>query len=182
MGRARDFEGLNMVLAYTFVRSEFEGTDGNYIPTAWDNRHLLSITGTKLIGKTWNAGFRWRYVGGAPYTPYDLDKSSLIDAWNVTGQAYLDYSKFNSERLKGFNQLDIRIDKKFYFDRWSLMLYFDVQNVLNYKADQPDIVVLQTDAFGVPLVDPTDPSRYLLKYITAETGTVLPTLGIIIEI
>ncbi len=182
MGRARDFEGLNMVFAYTFVRSEFEGTDGNYIPTAWDNRHLISVTATKTIGESWDAGFRWRYVGGAPYTPFDTDKSSFIDAWNVLGQGYLDYDRFNSERLKGFSQLDIRIDKQFYFDRWSLMLYLDVQNVYNFKADQPDILVLQTDEAGTPLVNPLDPQRYLLKYIEAEAGTVLPTIGIIIEI
>ncbi len=182
MGRARDFEGLNMVLAYTFVRSEFKGTEGNYIPTAWDNRHLISVTATKKIGKSWNAGLRWRFVGGAPYTPYDTDKSSYIDAWNVTGQGYLDYSRFNTERLKGFSQLDLRIDKQFYFDKWSLMLYADVQNVYNFKADQPDILVLQTDGNGAPVVNPLDPQRYLLKYIDAEAGTVLPTIGIIIEI
>jgi len=182
MGRARDFEGLNMVFAYTFVRSEFKGTEGNYIPTAWDNRHLISVTATKKIGKSWNAGLRWRFVGGAPYTPYDTDKSSYIDAWNVTGQGYLDYSRFNTERLKGFSQLDLRIDKQFYFDKWSLMLYADVQNVYNFKADQPDILVLQTDGNGAPVVNPLDPQRYLLKYIDAEAGTVLPTIGIIIEI
>jgi len=182
MGRARDLEGLNMVFSYTFVRSEFEGTDGKYIPTAWDNRHLLSVTATKSIGKSWDAGFRWRYVGGAPYTPFDTDKSSYIDAWNVTGQGYLDYSRFNSERLKGFSQLDIRVDKQFYFDKWSLMLYVDVQNVYNFKADQPDILVLQTNNDGSALVDPLDPERYLLKFIEAEAGTVLPTIGIIIEI
>ena len=182
MGRARDFEGLNMVFSYTYVRSEFEGSDGKYIPTAWDNRHLISMTATKSIGKSWDAGFRWRYVGGAPYTPYDTDKSSYIDAWKVSGQGYLDYSSFNSERLKGFHQLDLRIDKQFYFDRWSLMLYLDVQNVYNFKADQPDILVLQTDPAGAPIVNPLDPERYLLKYIDAEAGTVLPTIGIIIEI
>jgi hypothetical protein len=182
MGRAREFNGLNMVFSYTFVRSEFEGTSGGYIPTAWDNTHMISVTATQSIGKTWDAGFRWRYVGGAPYTPFDENRSSYIDAWNVTGQGYLDYSKFNTVRLRGFNQLDIRIDKQFYFDRWSLMLYLDVQNVLNYKADQPDILVLQTDSNGTPLVNPLDPERYLLKYIDAEAGTVLPTLGIIIEI
>jgi hypothetical protein len=182
MGRAREFEGLNLVFAYTYVRSEFLGTDGNYIPSAWDNRHLLSITGTKNLGETWNVGFKWRYVGGAPYTPYNEQKSSLIEAWDVTGQGYLDYSRYNTLRLRGFNQLDIRVDKKFYFDRWSLMLYVDVQNVLNYKAQQPDILVLQTDAAGAPLIDTNDPQRYLLKYIKADSGTVLPTLGIIIEI
>lgn len=182
MGRAREFEGLNLVFAYTYVRSEVLGTDGNYIPSAWDNRHLFSITGTKNLGETWNVGFKWRYVGGAPYTPFDEQKSSLIEAWNVTGQGYLDYTRYNTLRLRGFNQLDIRVDKKFYFDRWSLMLYVDVQNVLNYKAQQPDILVLQTDAAGAPLIDPLDPQRYLLKYIKADSGTVLPTLGIIIEI
>jgi hypothetical protein len=182
MGRARDFEGLNMVFAYTFVRSEFKGADGGYIPTAWDNRHLLSVTATRNIGKSWDAGFRWRYVGGAPYTPYDTDRSSFIDAWNVSGQGYLDYDRFNTGRLKGFSQLDIRIDRQFYFNRWSLMLYLDVQNVYNFKADQPDILVLQTDEAGTPLVDPLDPRRYMLKFIEAEAGTVLPTIGIIIEI
>jgi len=176
MGRARDFNGLNAVFSYTFVRSEFEGTGGNYIPTAWDNRHLISVTATQGIGKSWDAGFRWRFVGGAPYTPFDLDKSSFIDAWNVTGQGYLDYANFNSGRLKGFSQLDIRIDKQFYFDRWSLMLYLDVQNVYNFKAQQPPILVLDPDQTGAL------PGRYNLKFIDGDAGTVLPTIGIIIEI
>ncbi len=182
MGRVRELAGLNTVFAYTFVRSEFKGSDGNYIPTAWDNRHLFSFTATKKLGETWNVGLRWRYVGGAPYTPYDLEKSSLKEAWDVTGQGYLDYSKYNTERLKAFNQLDIRVDKQFYFRKWSLMLYADVQNVLNSKADQPDILVQQTDTAGAPLTDPEDPGRYLLKFIPAELGTVLPTIGIIFEI
>jgi len=182
MGRVRDLEGLNMVFAYTYVRSEFKGPGGNFIPTAWDNRHLLSATATKNLGKTWDLGFKWRLVGGAPYTPYDLDKSSLREAWDVTGQGYLDYADYNSARLKAFNQLDLRIDKQFYFSKWSLMLYADVQNVLNFKADQPDLLILQTDAAGTPIIDPVDPSRYLLKLIDAESGTVLPTIGIIIEL
>jgi len=176
MGRARDFNGLNAVFSYTFVRSEFEGSGGSYIPTAWDNRHLISVTATQGIGKSWDAGFRWRFVGGAPYTPFDLDKSSYIDAWDVTGQGYLDYSNFNSGRLKGFSQLDIRIDKQFYFDRWSLMFYLDVQNVYNYKAEQPPILVLDPDQTGAL------PDRYKLKFIDGDAGTVLPTIGIIIEI
>jgi hypothetical protein len=182
MGRVRDLEGLNMVFAYTFVRSEFRGTDGVYIPTAWDNRHLLSATATRSFGKSWDIGFKWRLVGGAPYTPYDLDKSSLREAWDVTGQGYLDYATYNSARLKAFNQLDLRVDKQFFFSKWSLMIYADVQNVLNFKADQPDLLILQTDGTGAPLVDPSDPDRYLLKFINAESGTVLPTIGIIIEL
>lgn len=182
MGRIRDFKGLNMVFAYTFVRSEFKGTDESYIPTAWDNRHLISATATKNLGETWNIGFKWRYVGGAPYTPYDVEKSMNKEAWDVRGKAYLDYSQYNTERLKAFNQLDVRVDKQFYFRKWSLMLYADVQNILNFKADQQDILVPLTDSNGIPVTDPGNPDMYMPNYLPAESGTVLPTVGIIIEI
>jgi hypothetical protein len=33
----------------------------------------------------------------------------------------------------------------------------------------------------VPLDDPADPSKYRLKYIDSEAGTILPTVGVIIE-
>lgn len=170
-----------MVFAYTYVRSEFSGYYGNYIPTAWDNRHLISVTGTIKIKKNWDAGFRFRYVGGAPYTPYDVEKSSLKEAWDIQGQGYLDYTNFNSLRLKGFSQLDIRIDKRYFFKNWSLMLYVDIQNVLNSKADQPSILIRETSSNGIPVTDPSDPTRYKLKYISGTSGTVLPTVEIIIE-
>ncbi len=182
MGRIRDLSGLNMVFAYTYVRSEFKDVSGLYIPSAWDNRNLFSMTGTKKFGRNWNVGLKWRLVGGAPYTPYDVDKSSIKDAWNLNGQGYLDYSRFNSERLKAFNQLDVRLDKQLFFKNWSLMLYLDIQNLLNHKADQPGILIPESDASGIPVTDPDDPARYLLKYIKADTGTVLPSIGIIIEI
>jgi hypothetical protein len=126
-------------------------------------------------------GIKWRLVGGAPYTPYDYEKSSYKIAWDLQGQGYLDYSKFNTLRLKAFHQLDIRVDKQFFFGGWSLMLYADVQNVYNFKADQPPILVRETDSNGSPVTDPSDPRKYILKYLPNETGTVLPTVGIIIE-
>ena len=57
----------------------------------------------------------------------------------------------------------------------------DIQNVYNFKADLPPSLVQKTDATGTPLTDPHDPSRYLLKFIDTNSGTVLPTIGIMIE-
>jgi hypothetical protein len=62
------------------------------------------------------------------------------------------------------------------------MLYADIQNILNFKAEQPALLILQTDETGVPLIDPEDSSRYLLKFVQSDIGTILPTVGIIIEI
>jgi hypothetical protein len=175
LGRLKEFKKTNLIFSYTFVRSEFRGNDMRWIPSSWDNRHLLNITATKKFSRNWDLGFKWRFVGGAPYTPYDPDKSSLRAAWDLQGQGYLDYSLFNSLRLKGFHQLDIRIDKQYFFKSWSLMLYTDVQNVYNHQADQPPILIRDPDS------ENPDPLRYNLIYINGIEGTILPTIGVIIE-
>jgi hypothetical protein len=177
--RERDFRGFNVILSYTFVRSEFQER-GQWVPSAWDNRHLLNLLVQRSFNK-WDVGFRWRLVGGTPYTPFDVEYSSRIDVWNTNFRGYPDFSRYNQERLRGAHQLDIRVDRQFYFNRWSLMFYVDIQNAYNFKSDVPPVYVLSRDANGLPLIDPNDPNRYMLKRLNLDGGTVLPTLGIIFE-
>ena len=61
------------------------------------------------------------------------------------------------------------------------MLYVDIQNLYNHKADQPDLLIRETDSNGNPVTDPSNPLKYKMKYLKNESGTVLPTIGIIIE-
>jgi hypothetical protein len=181
LGRVKEFKKLNLVFSYTYVRSEFRGFDSRWIPSSWDNKNLFSLTATRKFSLNWEIGLKWRFVGGAPYTPYDFEKSSLKAAWDLQGQGYLDYSKFNSLRLKAFHQLDLRIDKQYFYTSWSLMLYADIQNVYDFRADQPPILIRESDINKLPVTDPSDPLKYSLKYIKNSSGTVLPTIGIIME-
>ena len=178
----RNLKGLNLVVSYTFVRSLADQSGGKYIPTAWDNRNIINITGLQSFKHNWDFGFKWRYVGGAPYTPWDLNKSSLVTAWNAQGRAYPDYSRFNELRYKPYHQLDIRIDKSYYFNKWMLRFYLDVQNVYNSKAEMQDNLVRAEDVNNIPLPPFGDPSRYALKAIPSDgSGTILPTIGLIIQ-
>jgi hypothetical protein len=179
--RFKDLLGFKGVMTYTYVRSEFTDIKGEYVPSAWDNRHLFTVTATRSFKRNWDLGFKWRFIGGSPYTPWDMEKSSIKEAWDAQGRGYLDYSQFNKERLTAFQQLDLRIDKAYYYKNWSLMLYFDIQNAYNFQYDNPPALLQQTDASGVPLTDPNDSSRYLLKTIDSTSGTILPTVGIMIE-
>lgn len=186
--RNKNLLGFNTLISYTLVRSESAKMDGNlnptsgFIPTSWDNEHLISITATRTFKRGWDVGFKWRFVGGAPYTPYDLQTSALIDVWNTRNQAVLDYGKFNTLRLGGFHQLDVRVDKMYYFNKWTLNLYVDVQNIYNFKGEEADNFITETDINGNPIVNPSDPTRYLLKKLKNDgSGTILPTIGIIIE-
>lgn len=177
-----DLKGINLILSYTLVRSQSEDLAGKNIPTSWDNRHILNVTALRDLKRNWSVGFKWRFVGGAPYTPWDLDKSSLASGWDAQGRAYPDYSRFNELRLKSFHQLDLRIDKGYFFRTWSMSLYIDVQNVYGFKADEVDPLVRISAADGSFVPASGNPSRYQLKSLT-ETGggTILPTIGVIVE-
>ena len=177
--RINSTEGFNFNLSYTLVRSEFTDGTGTYIPSSWDSKHLLVLTTTKDLNKGWRVGGRWRFVGGLPYTPWDLDKSSLVEAWNLIGGPYLDYSKLNTLRFNPFHQLDLRVDKAFYLQKLTAKFYIDIQNLYNFQADQQPIVVRETDGNGNFLLTDNG-TRYVLKQIDNTTGTVLPTIGVII--
>ena len=180
--RNADFYKFNFIMTYTFVRSEFTDYAGKYVPSAWDNRHLLNVTLGRKFKRNWEVGAKWRFAGGQPYTPWDMDKSSLVTAWNAQGRGYLDYGAFNTLRLRSFNQLDIRIDKGYYYKKWSLMFYLDIQNVLGYKAQQPDILVnTQEDGSVVKYIDDKGQERYKLRTIPNKAGTVLPAIGVMAE-
>ncbi len=186
LAQEKNIKGFNVILSYTFVRSEFQDYWGTYIPSAWDNKHILNITVRKTFKRNWDIGAKWRFVGSAPYTPYDEEKSSIRQAWDSRNMAFLDYSQFNTLRLGSFNQLDMRIDKQYFFKKWSLNLYVDIQNVLNYKVTQQDILT-NLDENGNPNIDPEtatkpyDEQKYILRGLPDESGTIVPTIGIIVE-
>ncbi len=112
-----------------------------------------------------------------------MELSSRVNAWDVQGMGYLNYARFNRERLSSFHQLDIRVDKQFYLNNFSLMLYLDVQNVYNFKATQPPILILEEDEAGMPIVyEENGIMRYRLKELQNNIGNILPSIGIIIII
>lgn len=74
-----------------------------------------------------------------------------------------------------------RFGKGWYFEKWSLNLYLDIQNLYGYVAETPPVFTVQTDENDQPLVDPNDPSRYQYDILETSSGTVLPTLGVIVE-
>jgi TonB dependent receptor/CarboxypepD_reg-like domain/TonB-dependent Receptor Plug Domain len=130
--------------SYTFFYSKFSDSFYNYTPSSWDSRNLISLIAGKKFKKGWELGLKYRLSGGAPYTPYDLVESQRT--YTITGQGVSDYSKLNSERLPTFNQLDVRIDKKYNFKRTSLNIYLDFQNALMSKSVAKDYYTFKRNA------------------------------------
>ncbi len=126
---AHDFFGW---ISYTLSRSERR----DHPDTAWrrfqyDQTHILTLVGSYLLPRGWQVGLRFRYVTGNPTTPvagayYDSNVDRYVPIW---GPVY-------SARLGSFNQLDVRFDKTWTYDRWRLSLYLDLQNV--YDRQNPE--------------------------------------------
>lgn len=171
---------VNVIGSATLYSSEYRrGRGDRYIASAWDNRLVVNVSGTYDFGRHWSAGAKLSAIGGAPYTPYDVELSSLKQAWDAQGRPYYDYSRYNSERLPAFAQLDVRVDKVFYFKRWMLGFYVDIQNITGSKLRQPD-VLMSTGIVENPTA-PVSEQRYRMKYIPQSSGSLVPTLGITVE-
>lgn len=175
-----NYKNFTSTITYTLFKSEFTGDDGVYRPSNWDTRNMINVLGSYDLPKNWNVAFRWRYVGGAPYSPIDMDLSTNKDAWSVNNRPYIDYVNFNTLRLKDSHQLDLRLDKEFYFDKMMLNFYLDVQNAYNFQSESVPIYT-NKDASGMIMNDPGNPEKHILRQIQTYNGTVLPAIGVMVK-
>jgi hypothetical protein len=101
-------------LAYTLSRS-LRVVDGIVVPSDWDERHILNL----VVGYRWPRNYstsaRFHYNSGRPY-PLFVERPP--NGNEVDGYIH----------LPGFPQLDLRGDKRFFFDNYVLDVYLEVVN------------------------------------------------------
>jgi hypothetical protein len=173
------------ILSYTYYRSLFSGLNKKLIASSWDNRHLLSVTWGYKFPKNWELGLKFRYQGGAPFTPFD-EANSRIN-YQTQGKGVLNYNLLNSQRIGGFNSSDVRIDKKWNFKKITLDVFLDVTNW--YIAKNPAIPeytferTADNKAFkttdGLPIK--ADGSNAIPTRVKNDDPFVTPSIGLIVE-
>ncbi len=180
MARGEIAKRLSSIASLTIYKSEYRSSiESGYLPSAWDNGYIFNLNATYSLPRNWSVAAKFSAIGGAPYTPYDIALSSLVGEWDTNAQAQLDYSLHHSERLKGYYQLDLRVDKNYYFKNWGLGIYLDIQNITVSQIIKADIPLSTGEIEDSSL--PYDQQRYVMNYIANESGVMLPTIGISIE-
>ena len=171
---------VTLVGSATMYKSEYKADkEAPYIPSAWDNRFITNISAVYELPRYWSIGAKISAIGGAPYTPYDETASSMKQYWDAAGRPAYDYSRYNQERLDPYYQIDLRVDKNFYFNRWTLGLYLDLQNVTFSKIRQPDAWLSTGE-----VINPDDlpfEQRYALEVLELYSGTIIPAIGVTVE-
>ncbi len=115
-------------LAYTWSKSLRSDPKNAEYSFEYDQTHNLNLISAYEFKNNWKLSGRYRYVTGNPNTPitgaiYDADNEVY---YPIRGPLY-------SQRNKDFQQLDLRIDKKFILDKEIWSIYLDIQNILNIK-------------------------------------------------
>jgi hypothetical protein len=162
-GRGRIYGGELMVrqalskwffgwISYTLMRSERKDCAScQWRLFDFDTTHILIIAAHAYLPKGFEVGARFRYITGYPYTVayggwYDAD----VDVYSPA------QGPVNTGRLAAFNQLDVRFDKTFLFQRWILKAYLDITNIYNnpnVELNQPNYDFTRRAALtGLPII------------------------------
>ena len=80
-----------------------------------------------------------------------------------------------------YNQLDIRIDKTWYWKNLSLNFYFDVQNFYGSESTSQSYLIPMLDENGNKQINSSDTTKYNLEAIENTSGNVLPRFGVILD-
>ncbi len=186
LAQKRTVNNFYGIMAYTFGHSKFSNAAGNLLPSSWDSRHIVAVTAGKYLNRNWNLGARFRMQSGLPETPYDLQRSALVNIWNIANGPLQDFNLLNSKRGNLSHQLDLRAEKKWIFRKWQFTAYIDIVNAYGSKSpSRLPVVNLQRDSNNNGIVaNPTDPENqqyYLLETGESDRSTPLPYFGFIFE-
>ncbi len=116
---AKDFYGL---IAGSYSKATYKGLDNVWRDRVYDNRFNFAVEGGYKPNNDWEFSLRWLYAGGAPFTPFDEAAS------RASFKGVLDETKVNSQRLPDFHSLNIRADKRFHFEKTTMIIYLSIWN------------------------------------------------------
>ncbi len=112
---------------YSYSVIEHKAIDGVYRPGEYDNKHVINFVSGYRINKKHEISLKWRYAGGRPYTPFDIEKSTSLD----TG--VLDLERINELRYKAYSRVDLRYDSRDFYEKFTMISYVSIENLLDNK-------------------------------------------------
>jgi hypothetical protein len=172
------------VASYSYFKSSYTDFSGKFIPSAWENVHLLSLTAGYKLNRNWELGLKFRFQGGTPYTPFDSVASRLN--FLTLRQGVLDYSRLNTLRVNPFNSSDLRIDKKYYYKKATLDFFLDITNWYGSTSVAPSAYIFESNPDGTFKTTDgksinKDGSNAIPSLADGNQVFITPTIGFILE-
>jgi len=147
-------------ISLAYSKSEYTAGNGLTYPGQFDQQFILNIAGGYKFNENWEVSSKFRYFSGVPFTPVYRPEDNTENPGSIQNLP----DEYLSDRLNTQGILDIRVDRYFNFNAWRLVVFLDVQNVLNNRYEI------------IPRYDFWED-----KVITNNSIGILPSIGISAE-
>jgi hypothetical protein len=103
-------------------------------PYDYDEPNVLTMVGNYKINPGWDAGLKFLYDTGHPWTPVTSasQESATVNGQPTTFYA-AQYAPVNSARLPDYVRLDFSTSIKTVYDTWEWKIYLDIVNLTGAK-------------------------------------------------
>ena len=108
------------LLSLTYSQTEYTSLNGLKAPGTYDQRWILNLSAGYVFNENYQMGIKFRLSTGSPYTPFELNGTQLL-------------SNYNKNNFPVNHSLDVRVERRWNFERTALITYIDVQNIYNRK-------------------------------------------------
>ena len=115
------------LISGSVFKSRYRDLNGKWHNRMYDNQYVFNVVGGYKPNNKWEFSLRWTYAGGVPYTPFDVEASRQINS------GVIDQTRINKERNPAYHTLNVRFDRRFNFNRSSLVTYLNLYNAYNRK-------------------------------------------------
>lgn len=141
------------------VVNQYDNTKDYY--ASFDRTHIINIIFGYKISPEWQVGAKWRYMTSELFTPVTDDNGGrTISNGRVVFDPVYDETRKNTQRLKPWHRLDIRVDRFFNYSWGFGNYFFEVLNA--YVRDNPTTIGWD-DARPISLTNP---------YVVNDFGTL----------
>lgn len=117
--------GFYGLASLSLFNAKYKGLDGTWRNRITNNNFTAGVEAGYKNASGWEFSFRWIYAGGPPYTPFDINKSME----EKTG--IKDLNRINEARYPDYHSLNLRVEKRFYFQSSNLVAYISIWNAYN---------------------------------------------------
>ncbi|HPO54755.1 MAG TPA: TonB-dependent receptor [Ignavibacteriaceae bacterium] len=130
------------ILSLTYSESRFKALDGVERKGSYEQNWIVNLSAGYIFNEKWEASLKFRFATGRPYTPYNPDGTQSV-------------ANFNTKKFPETHSLDIRIDRRWNFNNWTLITYIDIQNIYNrnnsstIRWDYEKMQVAESSSIGI---------------------------------
>ncbi len=113
----------------TYYRARYRDLMGTWRNRLFDNRFILFFSGGYKPNRFWEFSVHWTWCGNKAFTPVDEEQSIL------RGYAWVQYDDIMRGHLKDYENLSVRVDRRFQFKKSNLVVFAGALNILNHKNE-----------------------------------------------